>query len=295
MKKLVIICSAVLALGLCMMAGGWAAGGQLYGMYYNGALHPVSDGIRDASRVLKGIGAGFVEHVLESDSLDALIDETVNSAIDGTLYGFDTDWVDGWLDSRQQAIDAPLIPAQHIDEIHSLDFTLSGGDIAIEAGSDFDLSGDFTVSRSECDGNTWALTLTAGRNGAAITLPDSVGSYREVSLTVADAAVTANNPLLCNEMDITVAAGSLDADLLGAQTMDLTVGAGAVHAQLDGAADTYYIQGKAAMGSILFNGEQLAGGVLGTHRFNNRNAAIDTSRELYLEVGAGSVELHTIQ
>ena len=295
MKKLVIICSAVLVLGLCMMVGGWSAGGQLYGAYYNGALHPVSDGIRDTSRVLKGIGAGFVEDVLKSGNLDAWIDETVNSAVDGTLHGFDTGWMDGWLDSRQQVIDAPFIPTQRINEIHNLDFTLSGGDIAIEAGSDFGLSGDFTVSRSECNGNTWALTLIAGDNGAAITLPDGVGSYREVGLTVADAAVTAYNPLLCNAMDITVAAGSLDADLLSARTMDLTVGAGAVYAHLDGAADTYHIQGKAAMGSILFNGEQLAGGVLGTHRFNSRNTTTDASRELYLEVGAGTVELHTIQ
>ena len=53
MKKLVLACCAVVVIGGCMALGGWAAGGQLYGSYYDGALHPVSETIRDASRFVR--------------------------------------------------------------------------------------------------------------------------------------------------------------------------------------------------------------------------------------------------
>ena len=55
MKKLVIACCMVLTIGGCMMAGGWAAGGQLYGSYYGGQLHPVSETVRDATVLVSGL------------------------------------------------------------------------------------------------------------------------------------------------------------------------------------------------------------------------------------------------
>ena len=53
MKKLVLACCAVVVIGSCMALGGWAAGGQLYGSYYNGALHPVSETLRDATHFVR--------------------------------------------------------------------------------------------------------------------------------------------------------------------------------------------------------------------------------------------------
>lgn len=47
MKKLVFACCAVLVVGGCMMLGGWAAGGRLYGSYANGRLMPVSATLHD--------------------------------------------------------------------------------------------------------------------------------------------------------------------------------------------------------------------------------------------------------
>ena len=136
--------------------------------------------------------------------------------------------MDGWLETRQDALDAPDIPHQSLDAIHGLDLTLSGGDIAIETGGDFALSGEYIVSGSEYGGGVWELTLFAGTDGAVITLPDQIGSYQKIDLTVTDASVTAYEPLMCVDMDITVAGGTLDADLLGAGSVDMHVGAGTI-------------------------------------------------------------------
>lgn len=284
MKKLVLACCAVLVIGGGMMAGGWAAGGQLYGSYYDGALHPVSESIRDASRALDELRFDIWQDA------DGWFEDGTGEAPDE----YDTDWVDGWLETRQDALDAPDIPRQSLDAIHGLDLTLSGGDIAIETGGDFALSGEYIVSGSEYGDGVWELTLFAGTDGAVITLPDQIGSYQKIDLTVTDASVTAYEPLMCVDMDITVAGGTLDADLLGAGSVDMHVGAGTVRAYLDGSADEYHIQGKASMGSVQLNGQELFGGALGTHRFNNRETAADAPRALNLEVGAGTIELDTV-
>lgn len=87
--------------------------------------------------------------------IEEFVDDTVDGAVDDALDDIDTAWVDGWLEQRQEAIAAPDIPIQSVDTITRLDFTLSGSDITIESGSDFDLSGDFTVSESKCADGTW--------------------------------------------------------------------------------------------------------------------------------------------
>ena len=276
MKKLVIACCAVLAIGVCLMAGGWAAGGRLYSSYYDGALHPFSESIADIRH------SGWFD-----GDFDDWIDETVDDALE------DTGWVDDWLETRHQAITSPDIPMQSVDRIHKLDFTLTGGDISIETGGDFDLSGDFTLAQSECDGGTWELELIADSGGATITLPDSIGSYQAIDLEIADASVTAHDALVCTELDITVAAGTLDADLLDAGALDIEVGAGNLYAWLAASPDQYRIKGKASMGSITLDDEEIAGGALGTYRYDNRSTAASAPRELDLTVGAGRIDLHT--
>ena len=123
MKKLIIACCAVLAIGCGMMAGGWAAGGQLYGSYYDGELHPVSETVRDASRALDGLrfrawwdGDGRLSDQIE-EFADNIADEAVNDALDD----IDTDWVDGWLEKRQEVINATYtIHTVSIDQIETL-------------------------------------------------------------------------------------------------------------------------------------------------------------------------------
>lgn len=100
MKKLIIACCAVLAIGCGMMAGGWAAGGQLYSSYYDGALHPFSESARDAVRVFDrlryhawwndGRHSGWLP-----DGIEEFVDDTVDGAVDDALDDIDTAWVDG--------------------------------------------------------------------------------------------------------------------------------------------------------------------------------------------------------
>lgn len=54
MKKLVLAFCAVLVIGCCLMAGGWAAGGRLYSSFYNGVLHPVTQSLYDTSNFVRG-------------------------------------------------------------------------------------------------------------------------------------------------------------------------------------------------------------------------------------------------
>lgn len=291
MKKLIIACCAVLALGCCMMVGGWAAGGQLYGSYYGGELHPVSESIRDASRTLDRLR---FHTWWDSDRISEFVDDTVDEAVNDALDDIDTDWVDGWLEKRQEAIASPDIPIQSVDQIKKLEFTFTGGDITIETGSDFDLSGDFTVQNSSLDHNNWELELAAGSDGATLTLPDSIASYQSIELEIAGGSVTISDPLRSTEMDITVGAGSFDADELDATSLEIEVGAGEVYAYLSGSASQYRIQGKASMGSIVFNDEEIAGGGLGTYRYDNRSTVGNATCELDLNVGAGTIDLHTI-
>ena len=244
----------------------------------------MSESIRDASRALDELRLDIWQDA------DGWFEDGTGEAPDE----YDADWVDSWLETRQDALDAPDIPRQSLDAIHGLDLTLSGGDIAIETGGDFALSGEYIVSGSEYGDGVWELTLFAGTDGAVITLPDQIGSYQKIDLTVTDASVTAYEPLMCVDMDITVAGGTLDADLLGASSVDMHAGAGTVRAYLDGSADEYHIQGKASMGSVQLDGQELFGGALGTHRFNNRETAADAPRALNLEVGAGTIELDTV-
>ena len=301
MKKLIIACCAVLAIGCGMMAGGWAAGGQLYSSYYDSELHPFSESARDAADFIDrhlhyhswwadGWHSGWLP-----DGIEEFVDDTVDGAVDDALDSIDTDWMDGWLEQRQEAIAAPDIPIQSVDTITRLDFTLSGSDITIESGSDFDLSGDFTVSESKCADGTWDLTLLASDGGATITLPYDLTYYNDIDLTIADALVDCSLPLHAEDMSITVAAGELFADELQAHELELDAGAGAITAYLTGAPSLYRIQGKASMGSILLNDEELAGGSLGTHRYDNRKEADSFPRSIEANAGAGTISLYTLE
>lgn len=292
MKKLILACCAVLVIGGCMMVGGWAAGGQLYGSYYGGELHPVSETVRDAADFLSGRlhrYAWWEEDGRHSgwfrDDLNEFVDDTVDEAVDGAL-----DAIDG---IRTEAPTADYLPTQASDAISQLDFTLSGGDITIESGSDFDLSGDFTLTHSACDGSEWELVLQS-EGSAAITLPYDLTYYDSIDLTVADALVECALPLHAESMDIAVTAGELSADELQAHELELDAGAGTITAWLTGDPSLYRIEASASMGSVLLNDEELAGGSLGTHRYDNRKEADRFPRSIEANAGAGAISLYTL-
>ena len=119
MKKLLIVCGILLGAGVCMMLGGWAAGGMLYGAYYNGALHPVretiSDSIsyvRDRLRVRSWQDEDGVWHhrwFVTDDELydDAPIEDALDDAADRVedALGNAADRVDDALDRAEDALD----------------------------------------------------------------------------------------------------------------------------------------------------------------------------------------------
>ena len=116
MKKLLIVCGVLLGAGVCMMLGGWAAGGMLYGAYYNGALHPVRETVRDAVNATRGALDGVREGlcfrrwqdengvwhsgwISVDDALD-YADERVDDALD-----YADERVDDALDRVEDALD----------------------------------------------------------------------------------------------------------------------------------------------------------------------------------------------
>ncbi|HIX90771.1 MAG TPA: hypothetical protein H9845_07740 [Candidatus Agathobaculum pullicola] len=102
MKKLALACCAILVVGGCMMLGGWAAGGRLYGSYYNGVLHPVTESLRDLTYGIQSRWHYYTwknEHGWHSgwfeDHPGDWIGDTVDDVVDDALDVFDPDW---WFD-----------------------------------------------------------------------------------------------------------------------------------------------------------------------------------------------------
>ena len=239
MKKLIIACCAVLAIGCGMMAGGWAAGGQLYGSYYDGELHPVSETVRDAVRVFDRL------HFHTWWDGDGWIDDIA----DDTLDDIDTAWVDSWLEQRQETIDTPYtIPMANIDQIQNLDLTFrsgAGNTATITSGDNYTLDGDFFVTASALNGRTWELEVVANEGGVTLTLPADQQSYRSIAVHIPDGvALDIQSTLSAAEIEIDAEAGTVDAEMLSAGSLDLSVSDGFLFAFIDHAAAEYHIEGK---------------------------------------------------
>lgn len=254
MKKLIIACCAVLAIGCGMMAGGWAAGGQLYGSYYDGELHPVSETVRDAVRVFDRL------HFHTWWDGDGWIDDIV----DDTLDDIDTAWVDSWLEQRQETIDTPYtIPMANIDQIQNLDLTFrsgAGNTATITSGDNYTLDGDFFVTASALNGRTWELEVVANEGGVTLTLPADQQSYRSIAVHIPDGvALDIQSTLSAAEIEIDAEAGTVDAEMLSAGSLDLSVSDGFLFAFIDHAAAEYHIEGKTSQGRFLLNDTELIG------------------------------------
>lgn len=237
MKKLILACCAIVVIGGCLMLGGWAAGGQLYGSYYNGALHPVSESIRDIAYGLQNewqYHAWVDEHGWHSgwfdDSLDDWIDDTVNHAVDDALDSIDTGWVDDWLDTRHETISSGIDIPRSMDAISSLNFDFSGvsdnnGTINIVSDTaSFDVSGA-DITNSTIDGATWSLCLTpSGSEQCVIHVPYTI-SYSNIFLNVGDQTVdiTGSGPFAADNLEIHIADGTLNAEMLSSDKYNISV------------------------------------------------------------------------
>ncbi len=290
MKKLIIACCAVLAIGCGMMAGGWAAGGQLYGSYYDGELHPVSETVRDAVRVFDRL------HFHTWWDGDGWIDDIV----DDTLDDIDTAWVDSWLEQRQETIDTPYtIPMANIDQIQNLDLTFrsgAGNTATITSGDNYTLDGDFFVTASALNGRTWELEVVANEGGVTLTLPADQQSYRSIAVHIPDGvALDIQSTLSAAEIEIDAEAGTVDAEMLSAGSLDLSVSDGFLFAFIDHAAAEYHIEGKTSQGPFLLNDTELIGPGVRETRYDNRRDIQNPLYELDVKVaGSGRIGLSTL-
>ena len=290
MKKLIIACCAVLAIGCGMMAGGWAAGGQLYGSYYDGELHPVSETVRDAVRVFDRL------HFHTWWDGDGWIDDIV----DDTLDDIDTGWVDSWLEQRQETIDTPYtIPMANIDQIQNLDLTFrsgAGNTATITSGDNYTLDGDFFVTASALNGRTWELEVVANEGGVTLTLPADQQSYRSIAVHIPDVvALDIQSTLSAAEIEIDAEAGTVDAEMLSAGSLDLSVSDGFLFAFIDHAAAEYHIEGKTSQGPFLLNDTELIGPGVRETRYDNRRDIQNPLYELDVKVaGSGRIGLSTL-
>ena len=290
MKKLIIACCAVLAIGCGMMAGGWAAGGQLYGSYYDGELHPVSETVRDAVRVFDRL------HFHTWWDGDGWIDDIV----DDTLDDIDTGWVDSWLEQRQETIDTPYtIPMANIDQIQNLDLTFrsgAGNTATITSGDNYTLDGDFFVTASALNGRTWELEVVANEGGVTLTLPADQQSYRSIAVHIPDGvALDIQSTLSAAEIEIDAEAGTVDAEMLSAGSLDLSVSDGFLFAFIDHAAAEYHIEGKTSQGRFLLNDTELIGPGVRETRYDNRRDIQNPLYELDVKVaGSGRIGLSTL-
>lgn len=290
MKKLIIACCAVLAIGCGMMAGGWAAGGQLYGSYYDGELHPVSETVRDAVQVFDRL------HFHTWWDGDGWIDDIA----DDTLDDIDTGWVDSWLEQRQETIDTPYtIPMANIDQIQNLDLTFrsgAGNTATITSGDNYTLDGDFFVTASALNGRTWELEVVANEGGITLTLPADQQSYRSIAVHIPDGvALDIQSTLSAAEIEIDAEAGTVDAEMLSAGSLDLSVSDGFLFAFIDHAAAEYHIEGKTSQGPFLLNDTELIGPGVRETRYDNRRDIQNPLYELDVKVaGSGRIGLSTL-
>lgn len=238
MKKLILACCAVVGIGGCMMLGGWAAGGQLYGSYYGGALHPVSESIRDISYGIHNQWQyhswvddhGWHSGWFDDDTFSGRIEDAVNDKVDDVLSEFDTDWVDDWLEKRHKTIASDITMPRSMDAISALNFDFSGvsdGSGTINIVSDtrtFDVSGA-DIESSTIDGSTWSLALTpSGAEQCVIYVPYTL-SYSRIFLNVGDQTVdiSGSGAFAADHLEIQIADGTLNAEKLCSDKYTISV------------------------------------------------------------------------
>ena len=240
MKKLIIACAAVLAVGVGMTTVGHVLGGQFYSVYYDGALHPFSDAARKFSDKIENISDHYVSPDDEIDSND-------------------TDWVQDYLDGRQTQLDNYTLPEQKIDDIQTIELTLKGGDFAIGAGSDFDLEGDFSVAESKFGNHKWSLEVWANSGTVELTLPPCREiRYKNIDIRCRQSAnLTIGTSLDADSIKISGENGTVSTRELGADNIELFTNNVSITAELEKNEADYHVNARTNGGPIKMNGKVL--------------------------------------
>lgn len=301
MKKIVIASCILLAVGCVLAIGGWSAGGRLYGSYYNGAWHPVTETIRAVTDdVTDSIRHhGWDDHDWNDyfwgdafhgdsygDNLDDFIDLTIDDAVDSAIGS-----AIGSIASDPQPTAAPSLPSQQTDMVRELDLTLAGDQFVIDTGDDFALTGDFTLRQNKLEDGEWEVALSADGGRVTLTLPEGL-TYRKVSIEAGAADVQITAPLsVFDGLDLAVGGGSITADSLDARELDLDAGAGSITATLAGGY-TYGVEGKCSMGYVTLDGKEILSGAAGVTRIDTTHGS---DRKIDLNVAAGTIQLTIAQ
>lgn len=242
MKKLIIACAAVLVLGLGLTTVGHVLGGQFYSVYYNGALHPFSDAAQNFSDKFVNIS----DHLVTADDDD-------NS-------DFDTDWVQDYLDQRQDQLDDYTLPVQKIDDIQNIELTFKGGDFEIYSGSDFSLQGDFSVVESKIGNHKWSLEIWANRDTVELVLPPCRElRYKDIDISCRQSAnLSVFTSLDADDIKISGENGTVSTLDLNADEIELYAGNGIITAELGDKEAAYHVQARTNGGPVKLNGKVLA-------------------------------------
>ncbi len=169
MKKIVKIALAVTLVGTILFTCGRAAGGELYGSYYNGRLHSIrstlddiADSARDSlryrywdddddewwepSRFTKRSALGTYIRDEIDDAWDEAWDKA-DAALDKAEYAIDhsLDEIDSEFETFGKYADDVLVALDKIerDNIRELDIHLRSGNFVIEAGDTFAFISDY--------------------------------------------------------------------------------------------------------------------------------------------------------
>lgn len=287
MKKLIIACAAVLVIGLGLTTVGHVLGGQFYSVYYDGALHPFSDAAQNFSDKFANIS----DHLVTADDDDD--------------SDFDTDWVQDYLETRQQAIESYDLPKQSLDHITGIDLTLKGGNFEIRyvSDADFALDGDFRVPNSSYSKNgKWAAEIWSTSGTVTITLP-KLDRARDINIACTQSAnLFISDDLNADHIKLSTDSGTLTASSLYAQNIDLYTNTGSISAALlESNLSRCHIQAHTNGGPVTLNGTSLvqlnedgSGTALYDNRYNAENPSqrLDYSFDLNATVGGiGRIDL----
>lgn len=268
MKKLVIFCLIVLALGGGLCFGGIIAGGELYGSYYNGSLHSVRESVDDAGKFIR-------DNLHYREWTDA----------DGSYHA-------GWYEDdfgADAVTSSTPITGSLDDKTRKLEFNLSAGSFRIAQSDVFGVASG-RVTTNVMDGDSWELSIRGNGQGDEVLITLPTEAFEEIEINLGGGALEIDTALSAKSIELTAGAGKISAnETLDARDLDLTAGAGTISASLAGTAADYSLSAKASMGGVTLNGTEITGGMFGTHR-TEQNGGL---RELDLSVGAGQIALFT--
>lgn len=224
-----------------------------------------------------------------------------------TLQELEDDWDDDWDDwdddyyrsarNDLDDIDGRILPRYGQDDIQKIELTVWDGTVTLARGSDFDLTGSFTLTENDIDSHTWEIELSGEEGGTVLTLPEEL-TLAEIELNVERGGLVVTQPLSATRsIEITVESGTclLDSIDSAVPELDIEVGTG----MLTGVLPYPHGEIKAKVGhtpgAILIDKQTLVGQDAGdvyrtTVPYTDPSVS---NNKIRLSVGTGQIDLLT--